>query len=98
MHIKNLIPCLITASLAAAEPSSLMDLCDAGWRHYMGTWHEKNEIRRAKIVSSMRGFAEIAAGRDADAPVPFMPFCVNRLNHLNVVMWFVPALTAMLAE
>lgn len=44
MHIKNLIPCLITASLAAAEPSSLMDLCDAGWRHYMGTWHEKTGL------------------------------------------------------
>ncbi len=29
--------------------------------------------------------------------IPFIPFCVNRLHHLNVVMWFVPALTAMLA-
>ena len=30
-------------------------------------------------------------------PVPFIPFCVNRAEHLAVVMWFVPALMAMLA-
>ncbi len=36
-------------------------------------------------------------GLDPVAKVPFLPYCVNRLQHLNVVMWFVPALTAMLA-
>ncbi len=29
--------------------------------------------------------------------IPFLPYCVNRIHHLNVVMWFVPALTALLA-
>ncbi len=33
----------------------------------------------------------------AEPLIPFIPFCVNRMQHLNVVMWFVPALTAMLA-
>lgn len=42
-------------------------------------------------------YPEIAAGHEADAPVPFLPFCVNRLHHLNVVSWFVPAIAAMLA-
>ena len=42
-------------------------------------------------------YPEIAAGREAEPPVPFLPFCVNRLHHLNVVMWFAPALAAMLA-
>lgn len=32
-----------------------------------------------------------------DPIMPFLPYCVNRLQHFNVLMWFVPALTAMLA-
>ena len=36
-------------------------------------------------------------GADPAPPIPFIPYCVNRLHHMNVVMWFVPALTAMLA-
>lgn len=36
-------------------------------------------------------------GADPRPPIPFVPFCVNRVQHLTVVMWFVPALTAMLA-
>ena len=39
----------------------------------------------------------IAQGVSPDPAVPFLPWCVNRWNHLNVVMWFIPALTAMLA-
>lgn len=42
-------------------------------------------------------YPEIVSGADPKPIVPFLPFCVNRLHHLNVVMWFVPALTAMLA-
>ena len=35
---------------------------------------------------------------ESEAPyVPYAPFCVNRLEHLNVTMWFLCALTAMLA-
>ena len=30
-------------------------------------------------------------------PVPFLPYCVNRAEHFTVVLWFVPALAAMLA-
>ncbi len=42
-------------------------------------------------------YPQIAAGADAEAPIPFLPYCVNRMHHLNVVMWFVPSLLAMLA-
>lgn len=36
-------------------------------------------------------------GHPAAPPIAFIPFCVNRAEHLNVVLWFVPALAAMLA-
>ncbi len=36
-------------------------------------------------------------GAKAEPLIPFIPFCVNRIQHLNVVLWFVPTLTAMLA-
>ena len=39
----------------------------------------------------------ILAGADPRPPVPLLPFCVDRVEHFNVVLWFVPALTAMLA-
>ena len=32
--------------------------------------------------------ALIAQGCDPKPPLPFLPFCVNRLDHLNVVHWF----------
>ena len=30
-------------------------------------------------------------------PIPFVPFCVHLRDHFEVLMWFLPALTAMLA-
>lgn len=36
-------------------------------------------------------------GADPSPMIPFLPFCVNRMQHLTVFVWFVPALTAMLA-
>ena len=33
----------------------------------------------------------------AKPPVPFAPFCVDIAEHFGVVLWFLPALTAMLA-
>ena len=42
-------------------------------------------------------YPAIVNGARQAAPIPFIPYCVNRIHHLNVVMWFVPALTAMLA-
>ena len=36
----------------------------------------------------------IAGGADAAPPVPFLPFCVNRTEHLNVFVWFAAALSA----
>lgn len=39
----------------------------------------------------------IAAGRDAAPPLPFLPFCANRPEHLTTLVWFVPALTCALA-
>lgn len=40
--------------------------------------------------------AAIAQGLSAKPPVPMSPFCVNRLDHLNVFLWFCAALPAML--
>ena len=41
--------------------------------------------------------AAISAGADPAPPVPFIPFCVDRMEHLNVVLWFATALPAMVA-
>lgn len=38
----------------------------------------------------------ILSGVDPAPPVPFSPFCVNIREHLGVLVWFVPALTATL--
>lgn len=38
----------------------------------------------------------IAAGANPAAPVPFIPFCVNRIEHLNVFFWFALALVSVL--
>ena len=42
-------------------------------------------------------YPKILAGADPAPPIPFSPFCVNTREHLGVVMWFVPSLTALLA-
>lgn len=39
----------------------------------------------------------IAQGMRAEPPVPYIPFCVNRIDHLNVFLWFAMAMTAMVA-
>ena len=39
----------------------------------------------------------ILSGIDPAPPIPYSPFCVNIREHLGVVVWFVPALTAMMA-
>ena len=36
----------------------------------------------------------IAGGATSNPPVPFIPFCVNRIEHLNVFLWFAAALSA----
>ena len=40
--------------------------------------------------------AQIAQGVDPEPVMSFLPFCVNRLDHLNVFLWFLTALPAML--
>ncbi len=40
--------------------------------------------------------ALIAAGADPSPSVPFIPFCVNRIEHLNVFFWFASALLPVL--
>ena len=40
---------------------------------------------------------KIAQGAKAAPPVPFLPFCVSRLDHLNVVLWFAAVLPTMVA-
>ena len=43
-------------------------------------------------------YAAIQFGNaDPAPPIPFLPFCVNRAHHYSVVLWFVPALTTMIA-
>ncbi len=42
-------------------------------------------------------YPKILAGADPAPPIPFSPFCVNTSEHLGVVVWFVPSLTALLA-
>ena len=42
-------------------------------------------------------YPAIMAGASPDPGIPFAPYCVNLADHFNVVLWFVPALTAMLA-
>ncbi len=37
--------------------------------------------------------ALVAAGCAVEPPIPFLPFCVNRLQHLNVYLWFATALS-----
>lgn len=39
----------------------------------------------------------IRAGADPAPPVPFLPYCVSRRDHLNVVLWFATALPLMVA-
>ena len=39
----------------------------------------------------------IAQGLDPKPPVPALPFCVDRLDHLNVVFWFALALLSVVA-
>ena len=39
----------------------------------------------------------IAHGADPKPLVPFLPFCVNRLDHLNVVLWFMVVLPSVVA-
>jgi len=42
-------------------------------------------------------YPEIQAGADSSPTIPSFPFCVSRRDHLDVVMWFVPSLAAMVA-
>ncbi len=42
-------------------------------------------------------YPAIAAGVDPSPTIPFFPFCVDRTQHLDVVMWFVPSLVALVA-
>lgn len=48
-------------------------------------------------LCSVCDYPEILSGTSRTPPIPFAPFCVNVKEHLGVIVWFVPALTAMLA-
>ena len=39
--------------------------------------------------------ALIAQGVSPKPPLPFLPFCVNRMDHLNVVLWFMVVLPSL---
>lgn len=38
----------------------------------------------------------LASGLSEEPPVPILPFCVDRIDHLNVVLWFALALPSLL--
>ena len=40
---------------------------------------------------------ELSQAAKSTIPVRFLPYCVDRLQHLNTVMWFIPSLTIVLA-
>jgi len=40
--------------------------------------------------------AAIASGIDPKPPVPFLPFCVDRMDHFHVFLWFAIAFSVML--
>lgn len=42
-------------------------------------------------------YPAIVEGADPSPTIPFIPYCVDRMAHLNVYLWFVPALATMLA-
>lgn len=42
-------------------------------------------------------YEKITLGANPAPPVKFLPFCVDRMHHLNVVLWFAVALSAMVA-
>ena len=42
-------------------------------------------------------YEKITLGINPDPPVKFLPFCVDRLHHLNVFEWFAVALSVMVA-
>jgi len=48
-------------------------------------------------LCSVCDYPAILSGADPAPPVPFAPFCVNVREHLGVLVWFVPSLTALLA-
>jgi len=57
-------------------------------------------LEREGVNTSNLSLEEMLALIDDKAPnplVPFAPFCVNLRHHFEVFMWFLPALTAMLA-
>ena len=39
----------------------------------------------------------IALGNNPEPPIKFLPFCVNKIHHLNVFLWFATALPCMVA-
>ena len=41
--------------------------------------------------------ALIAQGHSPEPPFSFLPFCVNRMDHLNVVLWFMVVLPSVIA-
>ena len=57
-------------------------------------------LEQEGVNTSSLSLEEMLALVDDKAPnplVPFAPFCVNLRHHFEVFMWFLPALTAMLA-
>ena len=50
-----------------------------------------------KGLSVAYDYVAIRAGANPAPPMPVLPFCVDRIDHLNVVLWFAVALPAMVA-
>ena len=84
---------------------STYDARDRVWRELKGdplTWVAAGFMALLAVPFANNGLcvncdaAAIAQGLSPDPPVRFLPFCVSRIDHLNVFLWFATALPAML--
>ena len=54
-------------------------------------------ILNSLTPSELDQMPEILLDKAPNPPIPYAPFCMNLKQHFDVLMWFLPALTAMLA-
>ena len=54
-------------------------------------------ILNSLTPSELDQMPEILLDKAPNPPIPYAPFCMNIAQHFDVLMWFLPALTAMLA-
>ena len=55
------------------------------------------QILNSLTPSELNQMPDILLEKAPNPPIPFAPFCMNIKQHFDVLMWFLPALVAMLA-